>query len=296
MQHKILLLFCLSLYCKVISAQAPTYTVEPSNDFNKVYFNLKGTSASCNIQAKNEIYPVSIYCNGNTKQIKCSFEKKIINKSCYVNLNLQDNSTEGTRKNLAYCMLNGGMFNSDESWSVNLTSNKLYNLNLNYGIGNAMVDLSGLAVENLRINTGSAKVKVGSYSGKANLVEMDTFAVKVDLGVLEVEKINLSKARNIIADVGFGNLLLDFSDKTLVSSRVFANVGAGSLNIIIPSPEIPVIIFLNNSPLCHVKLSKEFRKISSNVYVNESYKEGAENLLTFNVDVALGNIVFKTAD
>jgi hypothetical protein len=296
MQQKNLLLFILVILTSVGFAQAPRYVVEEVADLQKVYFNLKGTAASCNITPKKDGNLVSIYCNGQSDKIQSSFDKKLKNNSYIVNLKLQEGDQEKKGSNLAYCILNGGIFNSSENWNVHLVENKLYNLNLTYGIGNARVDLSGLSVEKLKIHTGSAKVKVGSYSGFINPVVMDTFLVKVDLGMLEIEKLNLSRAKNIIADVGFGTLTLDFSDKTLIKSNISANVGAGSLNVYVPNSEFPVIIYLNDSPLCHVKIAKNFRKLSPNVYVNESYKEGADNLLTFNVDVAMGNIVFKAKE
>ena len=62
-----------------------------------------------------------------------------------------------------------------------LTDSKPYFLELHYGIGNANIDLSGLAIKTLKVNTGSADVNVGYYSSLENQIDMDTFFVKVDL-------------------------------------------------------------------------------------------------------------------
>jgi hypothetical protein len=45
--------------------------------------------------------------------------------------------------------------------------------------------------------------------------------------------------------------------------------------------------------LCGVKLSKSFHETESDVFVNDFYEEGAEDQLIFNIDVSLGNILFK---
>ena len=93
--------------------------------------------------------------------------------------------------------------------------------------------------------------------------------------------------------VGFGDLTLDYSDQVLIKSNVTATVGAGNLEILVPKRNSPIKIVVHNSPLCHVKISKSFDEVEDNVFVNSSYTPDAENLLTFNLDVALGNIVFK---
>jgi hypothetical protein len=179
-------------------------------------------------------------------------------------------------------------------WHVYLSKKKPIDLNLRYGMGNAFVDLSGLSVEKLNIATGSADVNIGYVSGQYNQIEMDTFCIKVDLGTLEARQVSLSNARNIIADVGFGSLYLDFTEKSLVKSVVNATVGAGNLVVTANESVNPMIIYIQNSPLCRVKIPKGFKEIRENVFVNKQYDQDAENLITFNIDVTMGNIIFKT--
>jgi hypothetical protein len=159
-------------------------------------------------------------------------------------------------------------------------------------VGNAQIDLSGLAISKLKISTGSADVNVG-YTSMENQVEMDTFSVKVDLGSLNVKNLNLSRTRYMVADVGFGNMTLDFSQKPLVSNRIKGSVGAGNLVIVLPTSETPVLIRIHESWLCSVKMPQGLHKLKENTFVNESYKKDAKNSLTFDLDVSMGSIVFK---
>ncbi|VAW26896.1 hypothetical protein MNBD_BACTEROID06-1003, partial [hydrothermal vent metagenome] len=117
--------------------------------------------------------------------------------------------------------------------------------------------------------------------------------VKVDLGNIVVRKLYMSRAKYVYAEVGFGNMLLDLTETPTVASQVKASVGAGTLEILIPKNDCSVIIKIKNTMLCNVHLTKSFREISNNVYVNEEYDESATNQLTFDVDVSLGNIIFK---
>jgi hypothetical protein len=166
-------------------------------------------------------------------------------------------------------------------------------LSLNYAVGNAWVDLSDLPIEKLKISSGSAEVKVEYLENRPNIVEMDSFLVNVDLGSLTIKRMNYSQARTVIADVGFGALLVDYSRAVEKSSDVYASVGAGNLIIGLPDDDkIPVIINIQNSPLCNVKIPKGYKKREKNVYVSQGYNEDASNILSFNLDVVIGQIKF----
>ncbi|MGC3989460.1 MAG: hypothetical protein QM796_07245 [Chthoniobacteraceae bacterium] len=160
-------------------------------------------------------------------------------------------------------------------------------------MGNANVDLSGLSVQKLKINTGSADVNVAYASGEENKVEMDTFFVKVDLGSLNVRQINLSRSKVVIAEVGFGNIYLDFSNKPSIIPVVKGSVGAGNMIIQLPEESVPVMVKINESWLCSIKLSKTLKKISEHTYANAAYTQNPKDALTFDLDVSMGQIQFK---
>jgi hypothetical protein len=124
---------------------------------------------------------------------------------------------------------------------------------------------------------------------------MDTFYIKVDLGSVHVKNLNLSKTRNMIADVGFGNMHLDFSNKPLVSNKIKGSVGAGNLTIVLPADETPILIKIHESWLCSVKMPKSLKKIGENTFANASYTKDALQALTFDLDVSMGNIEFRQA-
>lgn len=268
------------------------FVVEDDDNFDEVIFTLTATSGTYFISPTHNPNPVNIYGKIFTETSNPDFQYHTKGRVNYINLNLQENSEEDLSKALSIKMF-GQPEKGDNEWNVYLSQKKPLCLNLHYGIGDAVVDLSGIPVSKLKISSGSAAVKVGYHPGLENKVQMDTFYVKVDLGSININRMDLAKARAVIADVGFGDLTLDFSDQVLVKSEVTATVGAGSLEILVPKKDSPIKIVIHNSPLCHVKISKSFDEVEDNVFVNSSYSADAENLLTFNLDVALGNIVFK---
>ena len=270
------------------------YTVENSNSFDKVDLTLSGGSGTCYIRPTPNINPVNIYGKSESNSLSPSCESVLDNRTQRVNVNFIDGMNETSSRGVAFNMFSNDEESNENQWHVYLSKKKPIKLNLNYGMGNAYVDLSGLAVEKLNITTGSANVSVGYISGQYNQQEMDTFCIKVDLGELEARQIALSNAKTIIADVGFGSLYLDFTNKSLVKSNVNATVGAGNLIVDANESMNPMIIYIQNSPLCRIKIPQSFTEIRKNVFVNSQYDQDAENLITFNIDVTMGNIIFKT--
>jgi hypothetical protein len=191
----------------------------------------------------------------------------------------------------------GSIFSSSEQtqdmWQVNLSEHIAFNLSLNYLMGEANVDLSNLAIERLKINSGSANVKLKYTNQQMNSVAMDTFFVKVNFGSIEVYDLNYAMAKDIIAEVGFGSLSIDCGSDWKLSSRVNASVGAGSMTINLPPDNIPVIIRIHDSPLCNIKMANNFKKIGHNTYGNEAYSNTPDESMEFILDVGMGSITFK---
>jgi len=268
------------------------YKVEDNSEYERVHFNLISPSGSCSLRPTKSDDPINIYGQHPEVLPEPTFVSHIVDNYKYVKLGVKEKEKSGLASSLGFSFLSK---DDDEqsSWRVFLAQNKVFNLNLNYGIGDADIDLSGIAVERLKISTGSADVNVDYQPGFMNLTTMDTFFVQVHFGSLNVKRAELAKAKSIIADVGFGNLTLAFEEEPEGRSDVTAYVAAGTLEVSLPDADIPVKVIINNSPLCRVKLTDDFTNITDNIYVNNAYKEGANNLLTFNLDVALGNIVFK---
>lgn len=276
-----------------ISQVKKQFSVEDNTAINAVDLNFKVNNGRCYIKRGESKELLNVYSDQDYDSYAHSFEKQIVGKTCQINLALEDAKSESLSQSISYRMFGRSEEEKDKTWKVYLTDHKTYNLNLDYGVGESHIDLGGLAINKLKIHTGSADVNIGYEEDQSNLTEMDTFYVKVDLGSVNVEKLNHSKARHVIADIGFGNLMLDFTDKTEVSSTIKGSVGAGNLMIFLPKEGTPVKVKIKESWLCKVKLSNSFTKLSGNTYVNKEYTEDAKNILNFNLDVSMGSIVFK---
>lgn len=271
------------------------YHVMPVDEQQPVKLFVNASTVACRINSTHNMHAVSIYGHPENERFDPIQVNHVRQGHRIVKLNFED-KTEDFTSSISGKMFSGANRNREKPWHVYLSRSIPFHLNLRYGMGNSAVDLSGLAVANCKINTGSADVRVGYFAGVPNKVQMDTFYAKVDLGVLELDQLNLSRAREILADVGFGKILMRFAEKSGNKCLVNASVGAGSLEVLLENPEIPVIVHINDSPLCRIKMREVFTEIRPNVFVNKSYDDDDQNLITFDIDVAMGNVTFRTKE
>lgn len=271
------------------------YTIKDSPSFDTVDFYLKATATNCLIKKSDkDNNPLTIYGNPNLEKINPSFGNKVKNNTCYAKLALDEYNSSGFGDSFSMAVSRSDKEN--DFWKVNFSDNKIYKLNLIYGFGNADVNLTGASVKRLKIKSGSADILVGYDEGSMNAIQMDTFYVKADFGSIVAKRMELIRAKHVITKIGFGNVLLDFDQSMKESCKIDASIGAGNLEILLPQSDTPVIIHIRDSPLCAIKIAKGFEEVEKNVFVNMSYSADAKNLLTFDVDVALGMVRFRYAD
>jgi hypothetical protein len=270
------------------------FSVEDSPACEKIKLNLKANSGTCFIKPSHNAEILNVFSNQTEENYSHKFVKQINGKVCEVMLSLEEAQAESFSQTVSSRFFGSERPNQEKFWKMYLTDTKPYALELSYGMGNANVDLSGLAVKTLRINTGSADVNVGYHTGLENLVEMDTFYVKVDLGSLSAKNLSLAKPKYVVANVGFGNVMLDLSTAPTVANHVKGSVGAGNLVVVLPTDQsVPIMVKIKDSWLCSVRMPDALKKTSENTFANAAYTKDSKNALTFDLDVSMGNIIFK---
>lgn len=270
------------------------FSVEDSPSADKIKLTLKANSGTCFIKPSHNPEILNVFSNQTAENYSHQFVKEINGKVCQVTLSLEEAQSESFSQTVSSRVFGSEKPGLEKFWKMYLTDAKPYSLELNYGVGNANVDLSGLAIKTLKINTGSADVNVGYHSGLENLVEMDTFSVKVDVGSVTAKNLSLARPKYVVANVGFGNVMLDLGTAPEVSNHIKGSVGAGNLIILLPADDsVPVMVKIKDSWLCSIKLTDKLKETGTNTYANAAYAKNPKNALTFDLDVSLGNIVFK---
>ncbi len=268
-------------------AQIPiSVSANPGNEYDNVKVALNATDGYCHIALGTNSEPVHIDEPSNPH-----VEERINGRTKEINIKLGE-TTENSFGSVITKKLFSTQEVDDHGWKVYLSAAKPMDLNLAYAIGDTHLNLSGLPVERLKLKTGSANVFVNYKHGKGNTITMDTMLINVDMGSLETNNLHLANSRIILADVGFGSVLLDFEDAASATTSVDASVGAGKLEILLPSSQIPIKININNSPLCRVKIPAHFTRISDHEFVSNNHPSHT-GYINFNVDVAVGHVIFR---
>ena len=283
-------LVCSSLLS--LAQESKHFRVEQNHKYHSITLNYSASSGVCYLAQGDNQDAVSVYSVRDIDEFNHSFSRHDSKNNLIVDLSLEEKNNETFSQSISNKVFDKSK-PEDNIWKVILAEDILYNLNLTYGIGTAFIDLAGLSVTNLKVKTGSADVNIDYLTSMPNLTTMDSMDIKVDLGNVNVRQVYLANVRNISAEIGFGNMLLDLAEPMDESCKVQASVGAGSLEILIPKDEVPVIIRVKKSMLCDVKLTKSFREIEENVFANMDIDATDENLLEFEVDVSFGTITFK---
>lgn len=270
------------------------FSVDDAPSCTKIKLKLQATSGTCFIKPTHNPEILSVFSNQSEQNYSHQFVKEINGKVCEVTLSLEENESGSFSQTVSSRVFGSEKPEQEKFWKMYLTESKPYSLELNYGVGNANVDLSGLAIQTLKINTGSADVNIGYHSGLENLVEMDTFSVRVDLGSVHAKNLSLARTKYVVANVGFGNVMLDLSTAPQVSNHIKGSVGAGNLVILLPSDDsVPVLVKVKDSWLCSIELTDDLKETAPNTYANKAYAKNPKKALTFDLDVSLGNIIFK---
>ena len=269
-----------------------SYTISDNQDFDKVVFSLKATSGDCYIAPGLEGHIMDIQSKTEGRE-KPSCREDIVNRTKEIKVELTDKQSSSIGSALSQRFF-GTPSEGEYAWKVQLSKLKPMNLDLNYAVGDTYIDLSDLPIERLKMKTGSAHVKVNYSEGLGNQMEMDTFMIKVDMGTFDARNLHLANSKNIITDVGFGKVKMDFEQAETMKTHVNAMVGAGSLEVILPNADVRVKINLNDSPLCNIRIPEKFEKLTESVFVSPGYEELGDNHIDFNVDVAVGKVIFKS--
>jgi hypothetical protein len=281
---------CLS--SSVFAQASKHFRVERGKNVETITLNYTTSSGVCYLGQGESRDPITVYSKRDIEDFNHSFNKNVNDGILEVEISLHEKNNETFSQSISNKMFTEAK-PEENIWKVLLTEDVPYDLNLSYGIGTAYLDLAGLSVKNLFVKTGSADVNIDYLSSIPNAIIMDTMAINVDLGNVAVRQINHANVQRILAEVGFGNMLLDLSEPLDEPCRIDASVGAGSLEILIPKNKIPIIIRVKESMLCDVKLTKSFTELEDNVFSNMAVDADSDHMLEFDVDVSFGSITFK---
>lgn len=269
------------------------FAVDERKESSAVHLTVDAKSGNYFIQPHKGTESLNVISNEQHRIGNYQLQQQLSGSVHKIMLELHADEDQGLTQSLSNRMLGEEPADGEDCfWKVYLSESKPYRLNLDYAVGNAQADLSGLAIQYLNISTGSADVDI-SYRQAPNKMVMDTFHVNVDMGSLAIHQLSKARSRLVEAEVGFGKLLLDFSERPMVQSEVHGTVGAGSLIILLPEKDVPVMVRISDSWFSSVYLPDDYREVDENIFANPACSYSKARPMLFDLDVAMGRIILK---
>ncbi|MDF2158971.1 hypothetical protein [Algoriphagus sp. CAU 1675] len=295
MLRKFCLLF-LGFFVGISVSQAQLikeYKAPEKDGFDLVLLGFSSYKSAMNLRRVRASEPVNIHGHLEQTNILPAFSHRIEGNVLYASLVHKNVESENLGKSITSKLFSGERSDFQHSWDVGLASNFLYHLDFSLGMGVANFDLALLPISQLKVKSASSDVYIHYSSEEPNRVLMDTLLVTLNMGTVDVSSANFTNAKKMIFEVNYGTLNLSFSNGMSTSSQVIAAVGAGKLNLHLPSDSYPIKLKMKTTPMCRTTVPKYLKMIDKETYVTKGYKENDPKLLELIIDVGVGSLTVE---
>ncbi|MGD9898535.1 MAG: toast rack family protein, partial [Calditrichaceae bacterium] len=121
---------------------------------------------------------------------------------------------------------------SDNIWNITLTNRIPLNLDLDLGASKSYLNLGGLKLEKVNIETGLSKTDLDF--GLVNPVSLSSLVIDAGISKFTGRRLLNSRFRKFIFNGGVGDYKLEFDGEFTTEANIDINVDLGSILIIIP--------------------------------------------------------------
>ena len=267
------------------------YQVTERKGYNLVQLDFTSYKSVTKLKRVISDGPVSIHGHISQTNILPDFSSEIKNQVLWASLVHKNVESDNLGKSITSKIFSGKGEDFDHTWDLGLDSNFLYHLNFYLGMGVSNFDLSKLTVSQLEIHSASSDVFIHYSEDEPNQVQMDTLLVMLNMGTVDIQQANYTNSKKMIVEVNYGKINLDFSDGMSSTCQVIAAVGAGSLNLHLPSDSFPIKIKMKTTPMCRTTIPKFLKSEDNETYITKGYSSDDPRLLELTLDVGVGAII-----
>lgn len=156
---------------------------------------------------------------------------------------------------------------------------------LDFGVGDAEIDLTNISITKLNINCGLSDVEI--KINKRNNVVCESVSIENGLGDLSVFGLGNLVAKKIDINIGLGSADIDFSGDRIYDTDINVDVGLGSLDMILPK-KANIKIYVDSSFLSSVDIYGLKQK-KNKLWVSPNW-ESSYPTITMDVNVGIGSV------
>ena len=155
------------------------------------------------------------------------------------------------------------------------------NLFLDFGVGDAEIDLTDIAVAKLNINCGLSDVEI--EINDRNSVVCESVSIENGLGDLDISGLGNLAAKHVDINIGLGSADIDFTGDKIYDTDINVDVGLGSLDMVLPD-KANIKIYVDASFLSSVDIYG-LKKKKDKLWVSPNWES---NYPTISMDVNVG--------
>jgi len=156
---------------------------------------------------------------------------------------------------------------------------------LDFGVGDAEIDLTNIAITKLNINCGLSDVEI--EINERNKVICKSVSIENGLGDLEIDGLGNLAAENIDINIGLGSAEIDLSGDRIYDTDINVDVGLGSLDMVLPN-NTNIEVFVDASFLSSVDIYGLKQK--KNKYWVTPNWDSDNPTISMDVNVGMGSV------
>jgi hypothetical protein len=165
---------------------------------------------------------------------------------------------------------------------LNVTEEVPVKLNINTGVGDARLQLSGIRVSELELESGVGESRISSY--EPNAIVCEKIRIKNGVGSMDAVGLGNLNFRELEFEGGVGGATLDFTGEWKQDAEVRVEVGVGGVTIRMPR-DVGVRVEAERNLFSGVHL--EGFNLRDSLYYSENY-DRASYRVTVRVETGIG--------
>jgi len=181
-----------------------------------------------------------------------------------------------------------GDLNSEGNlWTVSLSREYLWDIGLDIGAAECLLDLSGLPLQSLTLDVGASECEI--VFDRPNPQELKRFSIDAGAGEMDVRGLGYARCRDFEFDGGAGSVEMDFDGFTSGFGTAHVDVGVGEIEIELPG-DLPVRIIADDGWLSSVEIDDDVAEsVRDGVWESPGYEKGTHGL-ELSIDVGIGQV------
>ena len=218
-----------------------------------------------------------------------NYDYSVRNRIGYMDLTLgqgENGENESQNKKFHFADLKSG------DWSLRFSDAIPISFDLELGVGQGDLNLSGLQVKDLNLSTGASDVCLAFDEPNRSMIEN----LNIEAGVSKFEGRNLGNAnfRHFRFQGGVGTFKLDFGGETDHEVDLDVQVGMGLLTMIIPS-SIGARVSYEKNWISRVDCPDDFSPNGDTEFVSSNY-DSAKGKMIIRIESGVGSVRIRRSD